>query len=88
MYQSGIWEYSVLPTRKHTQDQVVNGIGFAQIWGAVASLSYNFGYIIESVGQFMFDNPNFRIRINPYTGDFTPIEQTLQEYDEKGIYVY
>ena len=75
-------------TRKHTQDQVVNGIGFAQIWGAVASLSYNFGYIIESVGQFMFDNPNFRIRINPYTGDFTPIEQTLQEYDEKGIYVY
>ena len=32
--------------------------------------------------------PDFRIRINPYTKDFTPIEKTLQEYDRLGITIY
>ena len=51
-------------------------------------MGYNLGYLIEDIGQWMTKNPNFRIRINPYTGDFTPIEKTLQEYDELGIPLY
>ena len=28
------------------------------------------------------------IQLNPYTMDFTPIEETLTEFDNLGIYVY
>ena len=73
---------------KHIRDQIFNGLSFGNIYKSAASLGYNLGYLIEDIGQWMTKNPNFRIRINPYTGDFTPIEKTLQEYDELGIPLY
>jgi hypothetical protein len=52
-----------------------------ELYGAVLSLGYNLGHMIEGVtGQ--------NIRLNPYTMDFTPIEETLTEFDNLGIYVY
>lgn len=42
----------------------------------------------------MMESPKYEdvtgtnIQINPYTLDFTPIEQTLQEADEMGIIIY
>ena len=76
--------------QKHSRDQMFNlaGIGRAGVYGAAASFGYNLGYVIEDAGQWIFNNPDFRIRINPYTLDFTPIEQTLQLYDELGIEIY
>ena len=73
---------------KHIRDQIFNGLSFGNIYKCAASLGHNVGYLIEDIGQWMTKNPNFRIRINPYTGDFTPIEKTLQEYDELGIPLY
>ena len=42
----------------------------------------------QAVKRNMERFPDFRIRINPYTKDFTPIEKTLQEYDRLGITIY
>lgn len=69
-------------------DETFNGAGFGNIYMSAASFGYNLGYFIEDMGQLIFNNPDFRIRYNPYTHDFTPIEQTLQQYDEYGIVLY
>ena len=58
-------------------DQAANGAGFLGFWGAILSLGYNAGHMLESV----FGN----IQYNPITKDFTPIEKTLMEYDALGI---
>ena len=42
----------------------------------------------QTVKRNMERFPDFRIRINPYTKDFTPIEKTLQEYDRLGSTIY
>jgi len=73
---------------KHKRDQIFNASGFGGIYGAATSFGYNLGYLIEDIGQWITNNPDFRIRYNPYTKDFTPIEKTLQEYDELGIIIY
>ena len=74
---------------KCIRDQVFNFSGaFGGVYGTAASIGYNLGYLIEDVGQWLTNNPDFRIRLNPYTMDFTPIEKTLQEYDELGIIIY
>ena len=75
---------------KMIRDQIFNFAALPRfdILGMAASAVYNLGYVIEDAGQWVFDNPDFRIRLNPYTLDFTPIEQTLQLYDENGIYLY
>jgi RHS repeat-associated protein len=63
------------------KDQAFNAAGFRGIYGAALSLGYNLGYMIENVtGQ--------NIQFNPYTLDWTPIEETLTEYDNLGIYLY
>ena len=46
--------------------------------------AFSFGY---SLGQFIQDC-GIHIRYNPYTKDFTPIEETLEYYDSKGIRIY
>lgn len=61
---------------------------FLGVYGVAASIGYSLGYLIEDVGQWLTNDPDFRIRINPYTKDFTPIEKTLQEYDRLGITIY
>lgn len=63
--------------RKRMADQAMNGSGFLGLKGAALSLGYNGGYIIESLC-------NCNIQYNPYTGDFTPIEQTLMQADRLG----
>lgn len=73
---------------KYVRDQAFNGSGFLGVYGAAASIGYSLGYLIEDVGQWLTNDPDFRIRINPYTKDFTPIEKTLQEYDRLGITIY
>ena len=74
---------------KQIREQSLNaGDLWGGLYGTALNIGYNTGYLIESIGQSLFGNPNFRIRINPYTLDFTPIEQTLQEFDEQGIYVF
>ena len=42
----------------------------------------------QAVKRNMERFPDFRIRINPYTKDFTPIEKTHKEYDRLGITIY
>lgn len=74
--------------RKFYRDETFNASGLGNIYATAASLGYNLGYLIEDFGQWITDDPNFRIRLNPYTYDFTPIEQTLQEADELGIEIY
>ncbi len=74
--------------RKFYRDETFNASGLGNIYATAASLGYNLGYLIEDFGQWITDDPNFRIRVNPYTNDFTPIEQTLQEADELGIEIY
>lgn len=59
-------------------DQAANGTGFLGFWGAIASFGYNSGHMIESAF-------GINIQYNPITRDFTPIEQTLMEYDALGI---
>ena len=39
------------------------------------------GYLIEGI----FD---MNIQLNPYTNDFTPIEETLMEADGRGYIIY
>ena len=73
---------------KYVRNQAFNGSGFLGVYGAAASIGYSLGYLIEDVGQWLTNDPDFRIRINPYTKDFTPIEKTLQEYDRLGITIY
>lgn len=63
---------------RYKWDQGVNGVGFLGFWGAVGSLGYNTGHLIESIC-------NCNIQYNPITKDFTPIEQTLMMYDRLGI---
>ena len=75
-------------TNKFIKEEMLNGAGIFNIYAAAASFGYNLGYVIEDAGQWILNNPDFRIRINPYTLDFTPIEQTLQLYDELGIEIY
>jgi hypothetical protein len=63
------------------KDQAFNAAGFQGIHGAALSFGYNLGHLIESVtGQ--------NIQLNPFTMDFTPIEETLTEFDNMGVYVY
>jgi RHS repeat-associated protein len=64
--------------RKRMADQAMNGVGFLGLKGVAISLGYNGGYIIENLC-------NCNVQYNPYTGDFTPIEQTLIEADNLGI---
>lgn len=66
---------------KRNMDQSFNGVGFLGQFGASASFGYNLGYLIEDIC-------NCNIQLNPYTMDFTPIEQTLTEYDNLGIDLY
>lgn len=66
---------------KRLRDQSFNGVGFLGQFGAAASFGYNLGYLIESIC-------NCNIQLNPFTLDFTPIEQTLTEFDNIGIYLY
>ena len=73
---------------KYARDQAFNVSGFFGVYGAAASIGYSLGSLIEDVGQWLTNDPDFRIRINPYTKDFTPIEKTLQEYDRLGITIY
>ena len=75
-------------TNRHAIEQGLNGMGLVNVYGTALSSGYNLGYVIEEIGQWLFKNPDFRIRLNPYTMDFTPIEQTLMEYDEMGINLY
>ena len=89
MYLKGIDGNPVFYLRnKYVRDQAFNGSGFLGVYGAAASIGYSLGYLIEDVGQWLTNDPDFRIRINPYTKDFTPIEKTLQEYDRLGITIY
>lgn len=69
-------------------DETFNAMGAGNVCGTVASFGYNLGYLIENIGQYLLNDPDFRIRYNPYTKDFTPIEITLQQYDELGIEIY
>jgi RHS repeat-associated protein len=67
--------------KQQIQDQLFNAAGFFRLYGTALSFGYNLGYMIENVtGQ--------NIQFNPYTMDFTPIEETLTEFDNLGIYVY
>lgn len=66
---------------RHKRDQLFNVSGFFRIYGAAASFGYNLGYLIEGV-------TGCNIQLNPFTNDFTPIEQTLTDFDNAGIYVY
>ena len=59
-------------------DQSFNVSGFLGVIGASASFGYNLGYLIEGAC-------NCNIQYNPYTGDFTPIEQTYMQYDRLGM---
>src|SRR5690625_3364472 len=59
-------------------DQSANATGFLGIFGAASSTGYNLGHLIESIC-------NCNIQLNPYTRDFTPIEETLMMYDSMGI---
>ena len=61
--------------------QFFNSMGFGNLYATAFSFGYNLGYVIEDV-------TGTNIQINPYTLDFTPIEQTLQEADEMGIIIY
>ncbi len=64
--------------RRYGSDQFMNGVGFMGFWwGPAFSLGYNLGHLIESAC-------NCNIQYNPYTGDFTPIEITLMEFDKYG----
>ena len=73
---------------KYYRDQFFNLVSLSGIWGTATSFGYNLGYQIEAFGQWITNNPNFRIRLNPITLDFTPIEESLREFDEQGFYVY
>jgi hypothetical protein len=68
---------------RHLRDQFFNGLGFSRFGylGTAASFTYNLGYVIE-------DLTGGNIQLNPYTHDFTPIEETLRQYDESGIERY
>lgn len=66
---------------RRIRDQSFNGAGFLGQFGAAASFGYNLGYLIEDVC-------NCNIQINPYTLDFTPIEQTLTDFDNAGYNIY
>ena len=68
--------------------ETFNAMGARSIYGTAASIGYNLGYLIEDIGQYLLNDPDFRIRYNPYTKDFTSIEITLQQYDELGIEIY
>jgi len=65
------------------RDQAFNAAGFSRLglYANAASFGYNLGYVIEGV-------TGVNIQLNPYTNDFTPIEQTLQDFDNAGIEVY
>ena len=66
---------------QHIQDQLFNFSGFFGLYGAALSFGYNSGYLIEGMtGQ--------NIQFNPYTNDFTPIEETLTEFDNLGFDMY
>lgn len=54
-------------------------VAFWVFGGAATSTGYNFGYLIEFL-------TGKNIQLNPYTYDFTPIEQTLTEFDNLGLY--
>ena len=66
---------------RYKYDQAANGIGFLGFYGAVGSLVYNAGHMLES-------SCGCNIQYNPITKDFTPIEETLMYYDNLGIDVY
>jgi len=66
---------------QHTQDQLFNFSGFWGLYGSALSFGYNSGYLIEG----MTDQ---NIQFNPYTNDFTPIEETLTEFDNLGFDMY
>ncbi|HRY74605.1 MAG TPA: RHS repeat-associated core domain-containing protein, partial [Candidatus Dojkabacteria bacterium] len=65
-------------SRRRAWDQAANGTGFLGVFGAAGSFGYNLGHLIEGT-------LNVNIQLNPYTGDFTPIEETLMLYDRLGI---
>ena len=51
------------------------------LYGSALSFGYNSGYLIEGMtGQ--------NVQFNPYTNDFTPIEETLTEFDNLGFDMY
>jgi len=66
---------------RYKRDQLFNFSGFFRIYGAAVSLGYNSGYLIEFL-------TGKNIQLNPYTNDFTPIEETLTKFDNNGIYLY
>ena len=55
--------------------------GFGNLYMSAFSFGYNLGEIIETL-------TGVNIQYNPYTKDFTPIEETLMQADELGIIIY
>ncbi len=66
---------------RYKRDQISNAIGFFGIYGAAYSFGYNLGNTIEAIF-------GINIQYNPFTRDFTPIEQTLKSYDDMGVDIY
>ena len=66
---------------RYKRDQFANLVGFLGLYGAAGSFGYNLGNMIEWV-------TGVNIQYNPYTHDFTPIEDTLQYFDQRGLDVY
>lgn len=59
---------------RYKMDQAANGVGLFSLKGALGSIGYNLGYMIEGTC-------NCNIQLNTHTGDFTPVEQAYMEAD-------
>ena len=68
-------------TNRYHREQLYNFSGEFNIYGAAFSLGYSFGGLIENLF-------NINIQYNPYTNDFTPIEETLWDADRRGEIIY
>lgn len=68
---------------RYYRDQAFNAAGFSWcgLYANAASFGYNLGYVFEGL-------TGVNIQLNPYTNDFTPIEQTLEDFDNAGLEVY
>lgn len=66
---------------RYKRDQISNAIGFFSVYGA----AYGFGYSLGSTIETIF---GINIQYNPFTRDFTPIEETLKLYDDMGVDIY
>lgn len=63
-------------TNRYYREQLYNFSGEFNIYGAAFSLGYSLGGLIENLF-------NINIQYNPYTNDFTPIEETLWDADRR-----